>query len=204
MRMFPIVKRATDVAVGGTVLALSLPIQLAAGVAIRATMGGPVLFRQQRPGKDGRVFTMVKFRTMLAPNQMRTSDAERLTRLGRFLRATSIDELPTLWNVVVGDMSLVGPRPLLVDYLPLYSPAQARRHEVRPGITGLAQVNGRNNCPWHERFELDVEYVDTQSLMLDLQIVINTIAKVLQRDGVSQTGQATMTPFTGNSPDPAP
>jgi lipopolysaccharide/colanic/teichoic acid biosynthesis glycosyltransferase len=154
-----------------------------------------VLFRQVRPGRHGELFTILKFRTMRdGPG----ADAERLTSLGRWLRATSLDELPELWNVLRGDMSLVGPRPLLVEYLPLYSPRQSRRHEVRPGLTGLAQVAGRNLVDWEERFELDVEYVDTRSLALDLRIIGQTVAAVLRREGISGEGEATMSPFRGS------
>lgn len=199
MTIYPLVKRVADAILGGTALVASLPVQVIVALAIRQTMGGPVLFRQERPGKDGRVFTMIKFRTMLHADEDHVTDAERLTRLGSALRSTSLDELPTLWNVVVGDMSLVGPRPLLVQYLPLYTPDQARRHEVRPGVTGLAQVNGRNNLPWDERFTLDVEYVDSLSLVLDIKIVLRTISKVLQRDGISAEGEATVSAFTGGS-----
>ena len=157
-----------------------------------------MLFRQPRPGKDGEVFELVKFRTMRHPDDTHVTDQERLTRVGRVLRATSLDELPTLWNVLKGDMSLVGPRPLLVEYLPRYSPQQARRHEVRPGVTGLAQVNGRNCLDWDQRLALDVEYVDTRSLALDVQILLRTVTQVLRRAGISQPGEATMSKFTGS------
>lgn len=169
-------------------------------------LGRPVLYRQMRPGKGARVFEMFKFRTMT--NDANSSgellpDAQRMTRFGSFLRATSLDELPGLWNVLKGDMSLVGPRPLLVDYLPLYSAEQARRHEVRPGITGWAQVNGRNALSWEEKFKLDVWYVDNRTLWLDLKILFLTVRKVLVRDGISAAGEATMSRFTGQpSRDP--
>lgn len=194
-------KRAVDVVVASVVLAASLPVQVGVAITVRTSMGSPVLFRQPRPGKDGVVFELVKFRTMRNPDAERVTDAERLTPLGRFLRSTSLDELPTLWNVVKGDMSLVGPRPLLVEYLPRYSPEQARRHEVRPGITGLAQVSGRNAISWEQKLTLDVEYVDHQSLTLDLQILARTAVSVLRRHGISAQGEATMAPFLGGGPD---
>jgi lipopolysaccharide/colanic/teichoic acid biosynthesis glycosyltransferase len=160
-----------------------------------------MLFRQVRPGLQGRPFTMVKFRTMTVergPDGALLPDAQRLTPFGRFLRASSLDELPELWNVLKGDMSLVGPRPLLMEYLPLYTPEQARRHEVRPGITGWAQVNGRNAISWVDKFALDVWYVDHRSLWLDVQILWRTVRKVLVRDGISAAGEATMPKFTGS------
>lgn len=191
------VKRALDVAVSGVGLVVTAPIQAATAVMVLAAHGRPVLFRQARPGKDGQVFELVKFRTMRHPDATHVTDAERLTTVGRTLRATSLDELPTLWNVLRGDMSLVGPRPLLVEYLDRYTPEQARRHEVRPGITGLAQVSGRNGISWEEKLALDVEYVDTRSLLLDLQILVRTVTSVLRREGIAAEGQATMPVFTG-------
>ena len=166
---------------------------------MRTSMGKPVLFRQERPGKDGELFNMLKFRTMhhLDPAKGLVDDASRLTEVGKLLRSTSLDELPELINVLRGDMSLVGPRPLLVKYLDLYTPRQARRHEVRPGITGLAQVSGRNGLSWEDRFELDVQYVDNWSLLADAKILLDTILVVLKRDGIAEEGQATMTEFTG-------
>lgn len=167
---------------------------------VRTRLGSPVFFRQTRPGLHGKPFVMVKFRTMTdgrAPDGELLPDAERLTAFGRFLRATSLDELPELWNVIKGDMSLVGPRPLLMEYLPLYSPEQARRHEVRPGVTGWAQVNGRNALGWDEKFALDVWYVDHRSLWLDIRILWLTVRKVLVREGISAAGEATMSKFTG-------
>ena len=164
-------------------------------------IGAPVFFRQQRPGLHGQPFQMVKFRTMTdarGPDGALLPDAERLTPFGRFLRSASLDELPELWNVLRGDMSLVGPRPLLMEYLPLYTPEQARRHAVRPGITGWAQVNGRNALSWEEKFALDVWYVDHQSLALDIRILWLTARKVLAREGISAAGEATMGKFTGN------
>jgi lipopolysaccharide/colanic/teichoic acid biosynthesis glycosyltransferase len=182
----------------------SLPIQAVIAVAVRRSMGTPVLFRQPRPGKDAVVFELVKFRTMHHPDAERVTDGERLTSLGRFLRSTSLDELPTLWNVVKGDMSLVGPRPLLVEYLPRYTAEQARRHEVRPGITGFAQVSGRNALSWEERFALDVDYVDRRTMTLNCRILMATISSVLLRRGISADGEATMSAFLGPDPGSVP
>ncbi len=186
----------------GLLLALALPLLLLWAL-VRRKLGSPVLFRQVRPALHGRPFMMVKFRTMTdergADGEL-LPDVQRLTPFGRFLRATSLDELPELWNVLRGEMSLVGPRPLLMEYLPLYSPEQARRHEVRPGITGWAQVNGRNALSWEERFELDVWYVDHRSLWLDLYILWLTVRKVILREGISAQGEATMPRFIGNKP----
>ncbi len=179
-------------------LVVTLPVQGVVAVAVWANMGRPVLFRQERPGRDGKVFELVKFRTMRHPDGDLTSDADRLTGLGRFLRASSLDEWPTLWNVVKGDMSLVGPRPLLVEYLERYSPEQARRHEVRPGVTGLAQVRGRNELDWDAKLALDVEYVDNRSFALDLRILWETVGVVLRRSGISAKGHATMNEFMGS------
>ncbi len=181
-------------------LLLALPL-LALAWLIRRKLGSPVLFRQVRPGLHGKPFTMVKFRTMTderGPDGALLPDAQRMTPFGRFLRASSLDELPELWNVLRGEMSLVGPRPLLMEYLPLYTPEQARRHEVRPGITGWAQVNGRNAISWPDKFALDVGYVDNQSLCLDIKILWMTVRKVLVRDGISAAGEATMSKFTGS------
>ena len=189
------VKRAVDVVVAAVVLLVaSVPMAVIA-MAVRLTMGAPVLFRQVRPGLHGAPFTLVKFRTMRSGED---ADGERLTGLGRWLRVTSLDELPELWNVLKGDMSLVGPRPLLTEYLDLYTPTQARRHEVRPGLTGLAQTAGRNLVDWDERFELDVRYVETRSLVLDVRILCRTIGAVLSRKGISGDGEATMAPFRGS------
>jgi lipopolysaccharide/colanic/teichoic acid biosynthesis glycosyltransferase len=192
-------KRAVDVAVAGPLLLASAPVQAVVAVAVAARLGRPVLFRQWRPGLHGEPFTILKFRTMRPVDVPagRVDDASRLTRLGRFLRATSLDELPTLVNVLHGDMSLVGPRPLLMAYLTRYSPAQARRHDVRPGLTGLAQVSGRNAVGWDERLALDVEYVDTRSMRLDLTILRRTVGAVLRREGISADGEATMPEFVG-------
>lgn len=193
-------KRAFDVIVTLFGLLVLAPVIGVTALAIRLGIGRPVLFRQQRPGLHGRPFTILKFRTMRdAADAMGNPlpDAMRLTWLGRFLRSTSLDELPELWNVLHGEMSLVGPRPLLMEYLPLYTPEQARRHEVRPGVTGWAQVNGRNAIGWEEKFLADVWYVDNQSLWLDLRILLLTMKKVIVREGISQPGQATMERFTG-------
>ena len=197
----PMVKRSIDFLMAGmALLLLALPLLLLACL-VRARLGSPVLFRQVRPGLYGRPFMMVKFRTMTdergADGEL-LPDVQRLTAFGRFLRASSLDELPELWNVLRGEMSLVGPRPLLMEYLPLYSPEQARRHEVRPGITGWAQVNGRNAVSWDERFKLDVWYVDHRSLRLDIRILWLTVRKVIVREGISAQGEATMPRFTGN------
>lgn len=194
-------KRFLDLLVsllGLSVLALPL---LALTLLVRTKLGSPVLFRQIRPGLHGRPFEMVKFRTMTAEMDstgVLLPDSARLTPFGRWLRSTSLDELPELWNVLKGDMSLVGPRPLLMEYLPLYTPEQARRHEVRPGITGWAQVNGRNAISWEEKFALDVWYVDNRTIWLDIKIILMTVKKVLVRDGVSANGEATMSKFQGN------
>lgn len=194
-------KRALDLALTVPTAVLSLPVQAVIALAVRRTMGSPVLFRQPRPGLHGQVFEMVKFRTMRHPDPARgvVDDADRLTRVGRLLRATSLDELPSLWNIVRGDMSLVGPRPLLVRYLDRYTPEQARRHEVRPGLTGLAQVSGRNALTWERKLELDVEYVDHHTLRGDLRILSATVGKVLRRDGISGDDSETMTEFWGTT-----
>jgi lipopolysaccharide/colanic/teichoic acid biosynthesis glycosyltransferase len=195
-------KRTIDLVVAGLGLALVWPVLALTAVFVRLFLGTPVLFRQSRPGLGGRPFTIYKFRTMRDGYDEEGNllpDVQRLTALGRFLRATSLDELPELWNVLRGDMSLVGPRPLLTEYLPLYSSEQARRHDVRPGITGWAQVNGRNALYWDEKFALDVWYVDNRSLLLDLRILALTVKKVLVREGISQRGHVTMEPFRGNA-----
>lgn len=195
-RMYPPMKRAIDLLIG-TLLLLLLGWLLAALAAlVLLTMGRPVLFRQVRPGRDGEPFELVKFRTMRPGGG---SDAERLTTVGRFLRSTSLDELPELWHVVTGEMSLIGPRPLLTEYLPLYDERQATRHVVRPGLTGLAQVSGRNQLPWDERLELDASYVERLSFALDAKIAWQTIAQVVRRDGISAEGEATVSRFTGSS-----
>lgn len=181
-------------------LLLSLPIVLLA-LLIRLRLGSPIFFTQVRPGLHGKPFKMVKFRTMiseLGSDGNLLPDELRLPAFGRWLRATSLDELPELWNVLKGNMSLVGPRPLLIQYLPLYSPYQARRHEVRPGLTGWAQVNGRNSISWEDKFKLDIWYVDNHSLYLDIKILYMTLNKVIRKDGISAKGEATMPAFTGN------
>jgi lipopolysaccharide/colanic/teichoic acid biosynthesis glycosyltransferase len=192
-------KRAFDLVLTVPVLVASLPVQGVVALLVARTMGRPVLFRQERPGLHGKPFEMVKFRTMLPldPVSGTVDDADRLTRLGKVLRATSLDELPSLWNIVRGDMSLVGPRPLLMHYLPLYSAQQARRHDVRPGLTGLAQVSGRNALTWERKFELDVEYVDHHTLWGDTKILLATVGRVLNRDGIAAEDSATMPEFTG-------
>lgn len=179
------------------------PIIILISLLVRCTMGSPVLFRQTRAGLQSQPFEMVKFRTMrdaVDAQGKPLPDAERMTRLGRFLRKTSIDELPQLLNVVKGEMSLVGPRPLLMEYLPFYSSEQSRRHEVRPGVSGWAQINGRNAISWDEKFVLDVWYVDNHNIWLDLKIIWLTIRKVINHEGISATGEATMPKFTGNEP----
>lgn len=194
-------KRIVDILGAGLGLLLLSPVLAIVAYKIRRDMGSPVLFRQTRPGLHGKPFQMVKFRTMRNATDAEGKplpDAERLTKLGQFLRSSSLDELPELWNVLKGEMSLVGPRPLLMEYMPLYSVEQARRHEVRPGVSGWAQVNGRNAISWDEKFALDVWYVDNRSLWLDLKIIWLTIRKVIKRDGISAAGEATMSKFTGN------
>jgi sugar transferase EpsL len=193
-------KRLIDVGAAISVLVIGAPVIAATAALVYADVGRPVLFRQARPGLGGRIFELVKFRTMkdaVDATGRPLPDDERLTAIGRFLRATSLDELPQMINVLRGEMSLVGPRPLLVEYLPRYSPQQARRHEVKPGITGLAQVEGRNGLTWPEKFKLDVYYVDHQSLALDLKILARTIAAVIRRDGIRAAGGAPVPYFQG-------
>ena len=194
-------KRLFDIVASALALVVLSPALLLLAAAIRWRLGGPVLFRQQRPGRHGRPFLLLKFRTMTdacGPDGALLPDAARLTSFGHFLRAASLDELPELLNVLKGDMSLVGPRPLLMQYLGRYTPEQARRHEVRPGITGWAQVNGRNAISWEEKFRLDVWYVDNGSLWLDIRIIAMTIGKIMKREGISHPGQATMEEFLGS------
>ena len=193
-------KRVCDLGCAALGLLVLSPLLASVALAIWLALGAPVLFRQMRPGYLGRPFRLAKFRTMreaLGPDAQPLPDVERLTRIGQFIRKFSLDELPQLWNVLRGDMSLVGPRPLLMQYLDRYTPAQARRHEVRPGITGWAQVNGRNAISWEQKFQYDVWYVDHWSLALDLRILIVTFAKVFQREGISQAGEATAQEFQG-------
>lgn len=195
-------KRFFDIVVSAIALILLSPIIAIVAWKISRKLGSPVLFCQVRPGLNGKPFTMIKFRTMrdaVDKNGNSLPDSERMTPFGNFLRSTSLDELPELWNVLKGDMSLVGPRPLLMEYLPLYSKEQARRHEVRPGVTGWAQINGRNAISWEEKFKLDVWYVDNQSFWLDIKILFLTVKKVFVRDGISAEGEATMSKFTGSS-----
>lgn len=198
---YSVTKRVLDVVLASIIVFLSLPIQAVIAVLIRVKLGSPILFRQPRPGLNGEIFELTKFRTMrhARPDGVPEADAARLTPFGRRLRSTSLDELPTLLNVIRGDMSLVGPRPLRVAYLDRYSPDQVRRHDVRPGITGLAQVSGRNSLTWEEKFALDVEYVDTRSLWVDLAILARTVGAVVGRSGISSDGEATMPEFKGNS-----
>lgn len=194
-------KRVFDTAASLLLLIVLCPLLLLLAGLVRIRIGPPAIYRQYRPGKNGRLFRLCKFRTMTDArdsNGALLSDAERLTSFGRFLRSTSLDELPEFWNVLKGDMSLVGPRPLLVEYLDRYTPEQARRHEMRPGITGLAQVSGRNELSWEEKFKLDVWYVDNHTLWLDLKILAMTVWKVIRREGVSSPGHATMPTFQGD------
>lgn len=197
-------KRAVDLVGALAALVLLSPVLVLLCILVRGQLGSPVFFRQVRPGIKGRPFNMVKFRTMTderAHDGALLPDDQRLTPLGAWLRSTSLDELPELFNVLKGDMSLVGPRPLLMDYLSLYSDRQARRHEVRPGITGWAQINGRNALSWEEKFELDVWYVENQSLWLDIKILFKTVLQVLKRDGISHGEEATMPRFKGSDHD---
>ncbi len=202
MKFQNVVKRTIDIVCSGLGLIVLSPILLITSVLIRIKLGSPIFFTQDRLGKDGKVFKMIKFRTMLDAVDKwgePLPDEERMTPFGQLLRSTSIDELPELINVFKGDMSLVGPRPLLVEYKELYSPEQFRRHEVRPGITGWAQVNGRNTLGWSERFKLDIEYVDNYNLFMDIKILFMTVLKVVKRDGISQEGHVTMEKFNGNN-----
>lgn len=194
-------KRAFDVLASAAGLTAVAPVLAAAAAAVRVTMGAPVFFRQQRPGLHGTPFSIWKFRTMTdarGPDGQLLPDEERLTRVGRFIRQTSLDELPQLLNVLKGEMSIVGPRPLLMRYLGRYSERQAHRHDMKPGITGLAQVNGRNTLSWSDKFEFDVKYIENFSLKLDAQILVQTVLKVVKREGISSTSHATMSEFMGN------
>ncbi|GKZ04405.1 UDP-galactose phosphate transferase [Paraclostridium bifermentans] len=196
------IKRTIDVLASSIGLVLLSPILVIVAILVRIKLGSPIFFTQNRVGKDGEIFKMIKFRTMLDATDKwgePLPDEERLTSFGKLLRSTSLDELPELINVLKGDMSLVGPRPLLVEYIELYSEEQFRRHEVRPGITGWAQVNGRNTLAWDERFKMDVDYVDSQDLAFDIKILFLTVFKVLKRDGISQDGNVTMEKFDGSN-----
>ncbi|MFI8553909.1 sugar transferase [Psychrobacter sp. NPDC077938] len=196
------IKRLIDIVGATTALVVLSPVYAATAYKVSKNLGAPVLFRQIRPGLYGKPFEMIKFRSMkddIDADGNPLEDGARLTSFGKALRNTSLDELPELWNVIKGDMSLVGPRPLLMEYLPLYNDEQARRHDVRPGITGYAQINGRNAIGWDERFALDTWYVDNQSLWLDIKILFKTVKKVIVKDGISAEGEATMSKFMGNS-----
>ena len=193
-------KRAFDIAASTSALVVLSPVLAITAYKVKKELGSPVLFRQTRPGLHGKPFEMIKFRTMKDATDKAGNalpDSERLTEFGKKLRASSLDELPELWNVLKGDMSLVGPRPLLMEYLPLYNAEQAKRHNVRPGVTGYAQVNGRNSLSWEDKFKLDTWYVEHQSFLLDLKILLKTVKKVIIKDGISAEGEATMTKFTG-------
>ena len=195
-------KRTFDIAVAGCALISLIPIFLCLALIVRVFLGAPVLFRQQRPGLNAQPFEMIKFRTMTNARDSKGQllpDEQRLVPFGKWLRSTSLDELPELWNVLKGDMSLVGPRPLLKEYLQLYTPEQARRHDVRPGLTGWAQVNGRNSLSWDEKFQLDVWYVNNRSFWIDLRVLAQTFLQVVRRDGISAIGEATMPLFRGSS-----
>lgn len=195
-------KRTVDIFLSLLGLIVLAPVLLAVAIAVRIKLGRPVFFTQRRPGLHGKIFRLVKFRSMLVAKDLRddpSSDAVRLTGFGNLLRSTSLDELPSLWNVLKGDMSVVGPRPLLEQYLKLYSPEQARRHDVRPGLTGWAQINGRNSLSWDEKFALDLWYVENQSFWLDCRIIFRTLRKVIDRDGINAAEDAPMPPFEGNS-----
>lgn len=199
------IKRLFDITASAVALVILSPVYAITAYKVSKNLGSPVLFRQTRPGLNCKPFEMIKFRTMkdgVDANGNLLPDGERLTPFGQMLRNTSLDELPGLWNVLKGDMSLVGPRPLLIEYLPLYNEAQKRRHLVRPGITGYAQVNGRNAIGWDKKFELDTWYVDNQSLWLDIKILFKTVKKVIIKDGISADGEATMSKFTGSKNNP--
>ena len=195
------IKRLIDITASGAALIALSPVLAVTAYKVKKNLGSPVLFKQTRPGLNGKPFEMIKFRTMKDATDKEGNllpDSERLTPFGQKLRSTSLDELPELWNVLKGDMSLVGPRPLLMEYLPIYNSEQARRHNVRPGVTGYAQVNGRNAISWEQKFALDTWYVDNQSLWLDIKILAKTVKQVLIKDGISAAGEATMSKFTGS------
>lgn len=194
------IKRILDFTLSLIALICLSPILLIVAILVRVKLGSPIIFKQQRPGKDEKIFTLYKFRTMTDEKDEKGNllpDSQRLTKFGKFLRSTSLDELPELFNILKGDMSIVGPRPLLVEYLPLYNEEQKHRHDVRPGLTGLAQISGRNAITWEEKFEKDIEYVHNISFIWDLKIIINTAVKVFKREGISQEGNVTMEKFTG-------
>lgn len=198
---YPFFKRAIDVILSAMLMILLAPLLILVAICIRIKLGSPIFFIQERPGLNEKPFKLIKFRTMLDAfdeNGIPLPDDKRLTPFGKFLRSASIDELPEFWNILRGDMSLVGPRPLLMQYLPLYSPLQARRHEIRPGITGWAQINGRNMLSWEEKFELDIWYLNNKSLLLDIKILILTAKRVFQRSGISNEHHVTMPPFEGS------
>lgn len=197
-------KRLLDIIIASIALILLSPLYFIVARKVKKNLGSPVLFRQVRPGLHGKPFEMIKFRTMKDAVDEQGNplpDNERLTSFGQMLRSTSLDEMPELWNVIKGDMSIVGPRPLLMEYLPLYSPEQAKRHDVRPGMTGHAQVNGRNAIGWEEKFKLDTWYVENQSVWLDFKIMLKTVKKVLAKDDINEVGEATMSKFTGSEKD---
>lgn len=199
-RPYDSVKRALDIAAALVLLVATMPVQLVVALLVAGKLGRPVLFRQPRPGRDGCVFTLLKFRSMKSVDEDRglIADSDRLTAFGRKLRSSSLDELPTLWNVLRGDMSMVGPRPLLVEYLDRYTPEQGRRHEVRPGVTGLAQVQGRNSISWEEKFALDVDYVERRSVLLDARLLVATVRVVFGQRGISSSDHVTMPKFGGD------
>ncbi|WP_284888329.1 sugar transferase [Acinetobacter variabilis] len=197
-------KRLFDIIIASTALIILLPLYAFISYKVKKNLGSPVLFRQVRPGLHGKPFEMIKFRTMKDAVDKQGNplpDSERLTSFGQMLRSTSLDEMPELWNVIKGDMSIVGPRPLLVEYLPLYNAEQAKRHNVRPGMTGYAQVNGRNAISWEEKFKLDTWYVENQSIWLDFKIMLKTVKKVIAKDDINEAGEVTMTKFTGTKTD---
>ncbi|MGJ8758471.1 sugar transferase [Acinetobacter sp. HC8-3S] len=197
-------KRLLDIVIASTALVLLSPLYFYVAHKVKKNLGSPVLFRQVRPGLHGKPFEMIKFRTMkdaLDKQGNPLPDNERLTPFGKMLRSTSLDEMPELWNVIKGDMSIVGPRPLLMEYLPLYNKEQAKRHDVRPGMTGHAQVNGRNAISWEQKFKLDTWYVENRSLWLDFKIMLQTVKKVIAKDDINEAGEATMTKFTGSASD---
>lgn len=198
-------KRLLDVVIASIALVILSPLYIFVAYKVKKNLGSPVLFRQVRPGLDGLPFEMIKFRTMKDAFDEQGNplpDSERLTHFGKMLRSTSLDEMPELWNVIKGDMSVVGPRPLLMEYLPLYNKEQAKRHNVRPGMTGHAQVNGRNAISWEQKFKLDTWYVENRSIWLDFKIMLQTVKKVIAKDDINETGEATMTKFTGSKTEP--